>query len=297
MQITEHVPLAPKTTMRIGGTARYFAEPTSKEDLESAIEFAEKKGMPLMVLGGGSNTIFADGEIHALIVRIKPDTVLIQRNTVTVQAGKSLPILMNELADHGLDLSPLTGIPGTVGGAIVGNAGQGPKGIWIGNFVESVTAFIDNKWRIFSKDECHFKYRESVFKAMSPPPIIWETTLNMPTGEPAPIKRTIETLLQKRLETQPHTKTAGSCFKAVGETPAWQLIDAAHLRGESVGGVRISEKHANFLINEGNATFADAIALIEKTQEAVSEPLEVEMRLIQEDGTPLQHNMWRGDLR
>ena len=287
MQIDEHVPLAPKTTMRIGGEARFYAEPTTKKEVEEAATFAEEKGLPLILIGGGSNTIFADEEINAVIMRIKAEDVSVDGATITVQAGKYLPVLVNELADQRLNLAPLTGIPGSIGGAVVGNAGQGPRGIWIDSVVDSVTAFVDGEWKTFSKDECDFAYRESAFKKMYPAPIIWEVQLTVPQGDPTKIKTEVEFTLRQRIETQPHVKTSGSCFKAIGNTPAWQLIDAVQLRGEKVGGVQISEKHANFLINEGNATFVDVVSLIEKVQSTVSEPLEVEMRLIQEDGTAL----------
>lgn len=287
MEILEHVSLASKTTMRIGGTARFFAEPTTKKEVTEAVAFADEKNLPLLLLGGGSNTIFADGEVQAVVLRIKGSGTNIEGNTVTVEAGKHLAVLLNELAAEGLDLSPLTGIPGSVGGAVVGNAGQGPQGVWIDSFVDSVTVFAGGKWKEMTKEECEFSYRESVFKKMNPSPIIWEVRLVVPSGNPSDIHMEIERLLQKRIETQPHSKTAGSCFKAVGGTPAWQLIDAVGMRGMKVGGVSISEKHANFLINDGNATFSDAIALIEKTKQAIPDTLEVEMRLIQEDGTLL----------
>lgn len=285
MEIQEHVPLAPKTTMRIGGAARYFAEPQTKSEVEEVLKFAADKNLPLIVLGGGSNTIFEDGEIQAVVMRIQAAQVAVDGNTVRVEAGKHLPVLINELAEQGLNLSPLTGIPGRMGGAVVGNAGQGPKGVWIDSFVHSVTAFADGQWKTFSKEECNFSYRESIFKEISPPPVIWEICLTVPSGKAEEIREEVERLLQKRIETQPHTKTAGSCFKAVSGTPAWQLIDAVDMRGAKVGGVSISEKHANFLINDGSATFADTIALIEKTKSAVPEELEVEMRLVQENGS------------
>ena len=115
MMIKEHESLAPKTTMRIGGEARYFAELETKEDVEKTYEIAPKKNITLIALGDGSNTIFADGEINALVVRIKANAVKIEGNKITVEAGKNLAQLVNELAENGLDLSPLTGIPGTVG--------------------------------------------------------------------------------------------------------------------------------------------------------------------------------------
>lgn len=284
--------------MRIGGAARYYAELATKEDCEEALRFAAEKNLPLFVLGGGSNTIFADGVIDALVVRIKADTVTAEGNRVTVQAGKNLPMLINELAKKNLDISPLTGILGAVGGAIFGNAGQGPTGIWIDRYVESVTVLIDGVWKTLSKEDCHFRYRESFFKDLSDKKqetrskkqngsIVWEATLQIPSRPEAEVKAEIERLLKKRIETQPHLKTAGSCFKAVGETPAWKLIDAAGLRGFKVGDVQIAEKHANFLLNMGKATFDDAKSIVEKVREKIPEQLEVEMWFVGNNGLPM----------
>ena len=284
MDIQENVSLKGKTTMRIGGTAKYYADLSAKEDVEAAIKFAKENSIPLIMLGGGSNTIFADGEINALVVRIAASEVSIDGSLVTVEAAKNLPMLINELAADGFDLSPFTGILGTVGGAVFGNAGQGPKGIWIDSFIESVECFVDGSWKTMEKQECAFEYRESVFKKLNSP-IIWSVNLTIPKKDPEEITAEIGRLLQQRLDTQPHVKTAGSCFKAVGETPAWQLIDTAGLRETKSNGVHISEKHANFLINDGDATFEDAVNVVKTIDEGISEGLEVEMRFVKEDGT------------
>ena len=288
MQIQENSSLKGKTTMRIGGNARWYAELRTKEDVAEAVVFSEEQEVPLIILGGGSNTIFADGTINALVARLACDAVTIEDDTVTVEAAKNLPTLINELAAQGLDLSALTGILGTVGGAVFGNAGQGPKGIWLDTFVQSVTVYGNGTWRTFSKKECEFSYRESIFKRLDPAPIIWSVTLKLPRKDPAEIKAEIERLLKKRIETQPHIKTAGSCFKAVGDTPAWQLIDAVGLRATKTGGVRISEKHANFLINDGNGTFADAVNVVHTIKSAIPQKLEVEMRFIEESGDTIE---------
>lgn len=270
--------------MRIGGTARFYAELKTRQDAEEAVRFSVEQKRTIIPLGSGSNTIFSDGEIDAFVVQIKRGDVSIDGDRVTVSAGNNLAMLINELAEKGLDLSALTGIPGTIGGAIFGNAGQGPKGIWLDTFVESVTVFIDGTWKTFSKQECGFAYRESIFKKNGNP-IIWETTLNIPKGDPALIKANIEALLKKRIETQPHLKTAGSCFKAVGDTPAWKMIDAAGLRGLKIGGVQIAEKHANFLLNVGEAKYEDAVAVVDAVKKAVPQSLEVEMRFIEPPGS------------
>ncbi len=313
--------------MCIGGKARWYAELGSRENCEAAATFAKEKNIPLIVLGSGSNTIFADGTIEALVVRIKAEMVTVQKSPhprplpkgegmmpdmsraavpgradIRVEAGKNLAMLINELAEENLDLSPLTGIPGTVGGAIFGNAGQGQGGVWISNYVKEVEILArDNGpfdsaqdklrtmnkglWKRFSKEQCEFGYRTSFFKAMCMP-IIWSCTLQIPSRPKEEVKAEIERLLKKRIETQPHSKTAGSCFVSLPDgTPAWKVIDAAGLRGKKVGGVSISEKHANFLIAEKGATFEDAKNLIESIQSTLQPPLRVEMRLIGNTGT------------
>jgi UDP-N-acetylmuramate dehydrogenase len=284
MKIQDFVPLGPKTTMKIGGKARWYAELKTKTDVEEAWAFAKEKNVPFVVLGGGANTVFADGTIDALIAKVAADQNRIEGNTVTAEAGCILATLINACAEKNLDLSALTGIPGTVGGAIVGNAGQGPKGIWLNSFVVSVTAFVNGEWKILSKDACDFRYRESAFKMMKNV-VVWETILHVPSRPSVEIKSEIELLLKKRFETQPHRLTAGSCFKAVDGTPAWQLIEAAGLRGFAVGGVKFSEKHANFLINENKGTFADLVALVKAAKEKVPRLNGIEMRLIGEDGS------------
>jgi UDP-N-acetylenolpyruvoylglucosamine reductase len=286
MQIQELVSVGAKTTMRIGGQARFFAELQTQADVEEAVAFAQAKHVPLIVLGGGSNTIFADGVIEALVVRLKADALHIDGTTVTVQAGKILGSLLNELAAQDLDLSALTGIPGTVGGAIFGNAGQGFGGTWIDSFVRQVTVFASGQWQRLSPEACHFRYRESGFKEMVGPVVVWEVVLDVPRRPGAEVRVEIERLLQRRIETQPHVKTAGSCFKSLPDgTPAWKLIDAAGLRGTQVGGVQIAEKHANFLLNTGGATFADVQAMTDKIRAAVPQIAGIEMRLYGNDGT------------
>ncbi len=296
--------------MRIGGTARWYGDAVTRQDVEQAAAFASEKKIPLIVLGGGSNTIFSDLEVEALVVRIKADGAMHDGDRITVQSGKILASLINELGEKGLALSALTGIPGTIGGALFGNAGQGPKGVWLDSFVIDVTAFVDGKWKTLTHDECQFRYRESVFKDMSyglwalskrkhsshssqlmsqssksTPPLIWQATLEIPPGDPATIKDNVEALLKKRFETQPHLKTAGSWFTAIGGTPAWQLIDRAGLRGLRIGGIQIAEKHANFLLNVERGTYCDAKQIVERVKAEVPEDLELEMSFVESDGS------------
>jgi len=287
VELLEHVPIGRKTTMRIGGEARYFAELRTKADVEHAWQKAMELGVPLVMLGSGSNTIFADGTVQALVAHIAAEQVETNGQLVRAEAGKNLASLIAELAAHDLDLSPLTGIPGTLGGAIAGNAGQGPGGIWMDSYVETVEAYTGKGWQVFHGTECGFAYRESAFKTMRPAPIIWSTVLQVPRRPKAEILADAEQMLKKRMESQPHVRTAGSCFKAAGGTPAWKLIDEAGLRGHQCGGVQVSEKHANFLVNTGNATFEDAKTIVGAIRSRIDHPLSVEMRFIGNDGSPV----------
>jgi UDP-N-acetylmuramate dehydrogenase len=287
MDIREHEPLGPKTTMRIGGTARFYAEVRSQDDVEFAYRFATQHSIPLIVLGGGSNTIFTHAEVDALVIRIKADGATWTGGTgkVIVQSGKILASLIFEAAEKGYDLSAMTGILGSVGGAIFGNAGQGHGGIWIDRYVREVKAFKNGEWKTYQPEECGFSYRESAFKHLGDPVILWEATLELPPGEPTAIKAEVERLLKRRIETQPHLKTAGSCFKSLPDgTPAWKLIDAAGLRGMQVGGIQVAEKHANFLLNVGNGTFEDALEITKRIKEKVPEIASVEMRFYDRQG-------------
>jgi len=285
MTIQEHVAIGSKTTMRIGGTARYYGELLQKSDVEDAVKFAQEHGVPLIVFGGGANTIFADGEVNALAVRMKASAISVDGNRVTAEAGVIMGSFINDLAKKNLDLSALTGIPGTLGGSLFGNAGQGPGGVWLDSFVDTVTFFQENQWKTWTKEQCDFRYRESKFKELTGPLVIWEATLTVPSRPEAEVKAEVERLLKKRIETQPHLKTAGSCFKALPDgTPAWKLIDAAGLRGTTIGGVQIAEKHANFLLNVNKGTFQDALAVTKLIREKVPQIAGIEMRFYGEDG-------------
>ncbi|OGJ60008.1 hypothetical protein A3D11_00140 [Candidatus Peribacteria bacterium RIFCSPHIGHO2_02_FULL_49_16] len=296
VKLQENVPLGPKTTMRIGGQARWYAELSTQEDIEEIVRCAEEKNLPLVMLGGGSNTIFADGVIEAVVAKVvagetEIDTASQSRSNalgeetrVTTHAGKILASLIHELAEKNLDLSPLTGILGTVGGAIFGNAGQGAGGIWLDSFIQDVVFYHEKQWKTWKKEQCGFGYRESAFKTLQAP-VIWKVTLNVSARPREETQTEIERLLQKRIETQPHIKTAGSCFKSLPDgTPAWKLIDQARLRGCAHGDLQVAEKHANFLLNTGKATFTDAQILVEEIRSTVTEPLDVEMRFVGEDG-------------
>lgn len=285
MEIQPLVSVGNKTTMKIGGQARAYGEIATKEDVEQAVAYATEHNLPLIMLGGGSNTVFADGVVEALVCRIKNSDTTVEGNTVTANAGVTLGSLINELAEKDLDLSALTGIPGTIGGAVIGNAGQGFGGTWIDTYIRSVTVFMEGRWQTLSPIACRFRYRESGFKEIEGPLVVWEATLEVPSRPGAEVKATVEQLLQKRIETQPHLKTAGSVFKSMPDgTPTWKLIDAAGLRGTKIGDLEISTKHCNFFTNAGKATFDDVLKMTALIREKVPRIEGIEMRLYGNDG-------------
>lgn len=285
MEIQSLVPVGSKTTMRIGGQARAYAEIATKADVEQAVAYATEHTLPLIMLGGGSNTVFADGIVEALVCRIKNSETKVEGNRVTVNAGVTLGSLINELADKDLDLSALTGIPGTIGGAVIGNAGQGFGGTWIDTFVRNVTVFMGGHWQTLSPVACRFRYRESGFKEVAGPVVVWEAQLEVPSRPGAEVRAEVERLLQKRIETQPHLKTAGSAFKSMPDgTPAWKLIEAAGLRGTKIGDLEISQKHCNFFTNAGKATFQDVLDMTALIRQKVPRIEGIEMRLYGNDG-------------
>jgi UDP-N-acetylmuramate dehydrogenase len=191
MDLKEDFPIKGKTTMRIGGAVRKYAMLQSQADCEEAVRKAAEWKLPLIVLGSGSNTVFADGTVEAFAVQIGNTKTEVAGNRITVGGGKNLAMLINELAAKDLDLSALTGIPGTVGGALFGNAGQGPKGIWIDTYVSAVTVLIDGAWKTLTKEECRFRYRESAFKDHASPCIIWEAVLDVPSRPGAEVKANV----------------------------------------------------------------------------------------------------------
>ena len=153
----------------------------------------------------------------------------------------------------------------------------------------SLTAFHIHERKVynFTAGDCAFGYRESIFKHLDHP-LLWKTTLSVPSRAAKEIESDINTLLKKRSIAQPFTRTAGSCFKAMNGTPAWKIIDAAGLKGAKVGDLQVSDKHANFLINTGNGTYDDAKSLVTEIREKTGSPLELEMRFIEESGALLQ---------
>jgi UDP-N-acetylmuramate dehydrogenase len=319
MIIKYNVPLAPFTSYKIGGRARELWIPETPGDVLTAARYAGR----LIVLGGGTNTLFGDGPIDAAVLKIGAplDRFAIDGETVRAEAGAGLAAVARAAGQAGLTgLEWAAQIPGTVGGAVAGNAGA--FGGSMSDVVKSVTAATASGFIERDNEQCAFTYRGSAFKnghfSLSKPvtespskensptkkeksvgellsnnaqcamrnaqlsdspqctvrspqltdkaatAVVTEVVFALRTGDKTEIRARADEYARARRERQPAGLSAGSVFKAAGGVPAGLLIDRAGLKGVRVGGAAVSEKHANFILNEGGASFADVKSLIDR---------------------------------
>ncbi len=269
-------PLARHTSLRIGGPAEYFVVPAALEDIHETLAFARERGLPWIVLGNGTNVLFPDEGYRGVVIKLGPSLgrIELRENRIRAQAGASLAALISRVRAIGLrDLDFLVGIPGSVGGALVMNAGI-PEGT-IADVVTRVGALtFDGKFITLTPEECRFGYRSSRFQGERL--IVIEGEFALGTGK----SWDGEALLRRRRERQPLGVPSPGCVwrNPVGAT-AGQLIDQAGLKGYRVGGARISTKHANFIVNEGGATSRDVLQLIDITRSVVLKYWGVELKL------------------
>lgn len=275
--IQKNVILAPLTSLKIGGPAKYFAEPRSIIELQEALAFAQSRRIPWLTLGNGTNMLIPDEGIRGLVVRLgrKFSALELNGDRLHAQAGAGLGAIMGFLRARGYhDFDGLVGIPGTVGGAVTMNAGI-PE-FTISEIIESV--FIlrrDGELVRVQNSDCGFSYRTSYFQKSDA--IIAAATFNLGLKERFnPVE-----LLQQRREKQPlRWPSAGCIFKnPEGSRGAGELIDLAGLKGTSAGGAMISPKHGNFIVNRGGASSSDFYQLIDFARKRVYKEFGVELQL------------------
>ncbi|MFQ5671068.1 MAG: UDP-N-acetylmuramate dehydrogenase [Acidobacteriota bacterium] len=266
-------PLAPYTTWQMGGPAELLAVPLHRQDLILALEWAAERGIPWRVLGNGSNLLIRDEGVRGLVLRVRKvlDRMEVaEEGRLAVGAGASYPALARLAAARGLSgLEFAAGIPGTVGGAVVMNAGWHEHET--GDVVERVDYLeADGRVRSYARQECGFGYRQSVFRRRRG--VVLGATFALPADDPARVEAALAAYAAARKQSQPVDQaTCGSVyFKPPGDF-AGRLIEAAGLKGLQVGGLRVSAKHANFLVNLGHGRARDAILLMERIETAVRE--------------------------
>ena len=280
-EVKEFVDLKKYNTYGIGGISKYLVMPEDIDDLSSLIKYLNKEGIPWYVLGGGSNVILPDEDFDGAIIKLdKLNRVVIDNDIITAEAGISLGMFVNTLLDHGfVNYAHLMGIPGTLGGAIVGNAGA--YNVSIFDYLISVSIIdADGNKKILNKEDIEYDYRYTEFKGKNS--IVVAASFKGIYGDVALMREQIQLNLEKRRNTQPlEYKNAGSVFKNPPEYSAGYLIDHAGLKGLTVGGAKVSEKHANFIINYDNATSRDIIKLIGIIKNTVEDKFNIELNLEQ----------------
>ncbi len=264
-------PLSRHTTMGLGGPVDILARPTSVAEMVKLLALARSADLPVRVLGAGSNLLIDDAGIRGVVIATAALSQVHFPAEGIVEAGSGVhfPALVRQAAARGLrGLEAGVGIPGSLGGILTMNAGA--YQFSIGTLVREVEAVAPVKGRVvLHENEIDFRYRASSFGANL---IVARASLSLTPDDPLAIKRDMNEHMRFRKETQPvGVKSAGCIFKNPAGDSAGRLIDRAGLKGFSVGGARVSEVHANFIVHEGRAKTRDVLALIEAVRERVLE--------------------------
>ncbi len=277
-KLLENEPLARYTTWRIGGPARYLALPADTEDVVRALELAQERGLPWLVLGLGSNVLVKDGGFPGVVIRMGKglDRFEMKGATAIVGAGMPTPILARRTADAGfVGIERFVGIPGTVGGGIYMNAGC--HGAEFSEVVTEVTVMdARGKVKQLSRKQISFKYRASNIEG-----IVLEAKLGLGEESPAKLKELQAKLFRWRKAGTPFDQPCcGSTFiNPSGTKTAGMLIDEVGLKGFTIGGAQVSTQHANYIINKGTATASDVLKVIDHIRKTVAKKTGVTLEL------------------
>jgi len=301
-KLQENFPLADLSTFKIGGNAEFFAQLETKQDIEEAFAWAKEQNKVVTILGGGSNILINDNGVKGLVIKLHNTDLSFEESNIICGASVDVWHLAEQAFDKSLSgIEWSIGIPGSVGGAIRGNAGA--HGGSFDKVVETVTVFDAEgfSWKTFTNKESNFTYRTSRFK-LEPHFIIWEISLHLKTSEDkSAMKEAMDGYRKYRVESQPKEPSAGCIFKnlfaadvekqnkelydkALSEQKvkgnkigAGYLIESLNLKGFEFGGAKISEKHANFIVNANEASAAEVRVIMKKVKEEVKKNFNIEL--------------------
>lgn len=280
--VLENVSLKDYNTYKIGGNAKYIVKPNSVNNLINLIEYLKKENINFLVIGKGSNIILPDEDFDGgLILLDNLNKYVIKDNVVEVEAGIILGTFIMNLVNNSLGgLENLCGIPGTLGGAIVGNAGC--YGSLISDYIVSITYLENGTIKTISKNDCKFSYRNSIFKR-DKNKIILSCKFELYKSNKEDMLEVIKENNLKRKNSQPlEYPNAGSVFRNPEGVAAGKLIEDLGLKNYNINGAYVSNKHANFIINKDNAESKDIVNLIELIQEKVEKEYGIKLILEQE---------------
>ena len=285
------------TTFRIGGKADFLIEVDEIDRLVALLNFLVAEGVNYFFLGGGSNILFPDDGIRGVVIRFRGAKINVEECALEAESGASLAAVSNVAIKNSLTgLEWFAGIPGTIGGAVRGNAGARYEftGGEIKDTLTKVEVWRDGEVLELANQECAFGYRESVFKRNND--IVLRAWFNLAKGDAQKSLATIQEILNLRRGKHPGAPSAGSFFKNLviekwkndtkdlpeiyvkrGKIPAFWLIAQVDIKGFTIGGAKVSEEHGNFLINFNNATQADVLAVVEEVKSRVYNKFGVEL--------------------
>ncbi len=273
-------PLVRYTTFKIGGPAEAYLEINNRLELETLMRFISRSNIPVLFIGWGSNLLILDGGIPGVVAALKGDFEKIdflEKGLVRVGAGVRIPQFVSVAANHGLGgAESLVGIPGTLGGAVMMNAGT--RELEIGALIQDVEIFDPKtfKSQFIDSSQVNFSYRFSGLSGR----VILSALLRLREGDKVDIMKRIAVHQSKRLKTQPvHTFNVGSIFKNPDGFFAADLIEKAGFKGIESGGARVSPLHANFIENFNNAKAADVLDLVETIRKKIKKDAGVELEL------------------
>lgn len=275
--ILQHEMLAPYTTFKIGGPARWFLVVKTREDLRDALMIARDEDLPVFFLGGGSNVLVSSEGFSGLVIKNEMRAMRVEGPRIIAESGSVLASIVKLAKDNGLvGIAALQGVPGTFGAAVRGNCGV--PGCETGDFVVSATLLdADLKYKTVDRAYFDYGYRHSALKSNGE--IVVEATIELtPGGDPKIIQEDMMAMLKARKAKQPWGKSGGSYFKNPSkEYSAGFLVDKTGGKGLRVGDAQISEIHGNFFLNAGHATSDDVHHLAAEIKQRVKKEFDIDM--------------------
>ncbi|HRY36396.1 MAG TPA: UDP-N-acetylmuramate dehydrogenase [Candidatus Magasanikbacteria bacterium] len=284
-EVKTKIPLSKHTTFQIGGWAEFFIEVKETELLIQLLDFLNSEGVEFFILGGGSNLLWIDQNFSGVVIKIATSGLKLKEEFVEVEAGVPLSLVVNLAVKNELSgLEWAVGIPGTLGGAVRGNAGSMGKSM--ADCIQKVFVWVDGEVKEYSKAECGFGYRESIFKSHKNM-VVLKTTLKLEKSSRQEVSSVVAKNLGNR-KNFPKWPSAGSFFKNIrlenwpqekeklpdlfisrGTVPAGWLIENCGLKGFRIGDAGVSQEHGNFLVNFGSATQEQVLQVVEEVQKKV----------------------------
>ncbi len=275
--IRKNEPMSRHTSWQVGGPADYYLCPADLSELVEIVRFSNKYNLPLYVFGNGTNLLVLDGGIRGLVVNIGSSFSYVncEQNGLTAGAGTPMTYLARTAAEQGLvGLEFAVGIPGSLGGAVIMNAGS--FGGYIGEKVRSVKLVSPGAELITMKrNELSFSYRTSNLPDKG---VIFEVVLDLKPGDSAEPMKLMEYFLSERSRRHPDLPSAGSVFRNIPDQPAGKIIEEIGCKGMRIGGAEVSCKHANFIVNTGTATAADILSLIEAVRQKIKDEYNLDLQ-------------------